>query len=148
MRLWRISRYPGLTGIGGTFSNGRWHHAPRHIVYAAEHPALALAEVLAHLRAELDLMPTSLRLLAIDVRARASQSPMPELPTGWQANEPTTQALGDAWLDGQRSLLMKVPSAILPHAYSYLINPRHRQAATHLTEVDEGPLWIDPRLAG
>ena len=68
MRLWRISRYPGLSGIGGTFSNGRWHHAPRHVLYAAEHPALALAEVLAHLRADLDLMPTSLRLLAIDVR--------------------------------------------------------------------------------
>jgi RES domain-containing protein len=93
-------------------------------------------------------MPTSLRLLAIDIKLRAAHAPCPELPTGWQANEPTTQTLGDTWLDEQRSLLMRVPSAILPHAYSYLINPRHRQAATYLTEVDEGPVWIDPRLAG
>jgi len=146
MRLWRISRYPGLTGIGGTFSDGRWHHAPRHILYAAEHPALALAEVLAHLRAELDAMPTTLRLLAIDVRPRATLAPVPELPAGWQANEPATQALGDVWHAGQRTLLLKIPSAILPHSYSYVINPQHRQAATHLTEVDEGLLWIDPRL--
>lgn len=148
MRLWRISQYPGLTGIGGTYVSGRWHHAPRPIIYAAEHPALALVEALAHLRAELDAMPTSLRLLAIDIQPRATHASCPELPTGWQANEPTTQALGDKWLDAQRSLLMKVPSAILPHAHSCLINPRHRQAATHLTEVDEGPVWIDPRLAG
>jgi RES domain-containing protein len=147
MRLWRISRFSGLSGIGGMHANGRWHHAPRLALYAAEHPALALVEVLAHLRVTLDAMPTSLRLIAIDVKARASQGKTPDLPSGWQANEPTTQGLGDAFLDGGSALMLKVPSAILPSTYNFLINPGHAQAATHLSEVDEGPLWIDPRLA-
>ena len=147
MRLWRISRYRGLSGVGGTLADSRWHHAPRHVLYAAEHPALAALEVLAHLQIDLAQMPTTLRLFAIDIKPRTSISLVPTLPTGWQANIPTTQSLGEAWLNTSRSLLMKVPSAILPHAFNYLINPKHKQAATHLLEVDCGPFWIDPRLA-
>lgn len=147
MRLWRISRHRGLGGAGGTYADSRWHHAPRHIVFAAEHPALATLEVLAHLQADLAHVPTTLRLLAIDIKPRASIAPVPELPSGWQANVPTSQAFGDDWLDAQESLLLKVPSAILPHSFNYLINPHHKQARTHLTEKDHGPFWIDPRLA-
>ncbi|MBK6727883.1 MAG: RES family NAD+ phosphorylase [Xanthomonadales bacterium] len=146
MRLWRISRYRGLSGEGGLHADSRWHHAPRHVLFAAEHPALAMLEVLAHLQIDLAQMPTTLRLFAIDLKPRASISLAPELPSGWQANLPTTQALGNAWLDASKSLLLKIPSAILPHASNYAINPRHKQALTHLKELDQGPLWIDPRL--
>ena len=146
MRLWRISRHRGLSGVGGTFSDSRWHHAPRHVLFAAEHPALATLEVLVHLQIDLTRMPTTLRLFAIDLKPRASISLIPPLPKGWQANPPTSRAIGDAWLATSKSLLMKVPSAVLPHAHNYLINPGHKQATTHLVEIDLGPFWIDSRL--
>ena len=147
MRLGRISRYRGLGGEGGLHADSRWHHAPRHVLFAAEHPALAMLEVLAHLQIDLAQMPSTLRLIAIDIKPRASISLAPSLPSGWQANLPTTQALGIAWLDASKSLLLRVPSGLLPHANNYAINPRHRQARTHLSESDQGPLWIDPRFA-
>jgi RES domain-containing protein len=147
MRLWRISRYLGLSGVGGTYADSRWHHAPRHVLFAGEHPALAMLEVLAHLQVDLAQMPTNLRLIAIDLKPRASIALAPPMPSGWQANIPTTQTLGDAWLDAQKSLLLKIPSAILPHACNYMINPQHKQARTHLKAIDQGPFWIDPRLA-
>lgn len=145
MRLWRISRYLGLSGIGGTYVDGRWHNKPRYVIYAAEHPALAMVEVLAHMQLTASSLPTTLRLIAIDIK-RCKISPSPELPSGWQANRPTTQMLGNAWLDGNESLLMKIPSAVLPESFNYLINPRHASASTHLSEVDMGPYWVDPRL--
>ena len=144
MRLWRISAHPGLAGIGGTFANGRWHTAPRAVTYAAEHPALAMVEVLARMRIQPDNIPRSLRLLAIDV-ADAGVSHEPELPAGWHANEPTTQAVGNAWLSSGSTLLMRVPSSVLPHAFNYLINPGH-VSARKLVEVDLGPFWFDARL--
>lgn len=146
MRLWRISQYPGLTGIGGTFVDGRWHTRPRSVIYCAEHPALALVEILAHMHLSVAAMPTTLRLLAIDVGARAKRSSSPDLPSGWQANRPTTQAVGNEWLASSSGLLMKVPSAVVPEAHNFLINPEHAHASTHLREVDMGPCWIDPRL--
>lgn len=144
LSLWRISAYPGLTGIGGLHVDGRWHTLPRPVLYAAEHPALAMVEVMAHMRLSLASIPTTLKLIRIDVGKGAVISPAPELPDGWQANEPTSQALGNRWLDGREGLLLPVPSALVAHARNYLINPTHPQAATHLGETVE-PFWFDVR---
>ncbi len=146
MRLWRISSYPGLSGLGGTFVDGRWHTKPRRVIYAAEHPALAMVEVLAHMNLSIDSIPITLRLISIDVAKRAKRSQSPELPSGWQANQPATRRLGNQWLDNGDALLLPVPSAILPESRNYLINPQHPQAARGLVETDHGPFWIDPRF--
>jgi len=147
MRLWRISQYPGLSGIGGTLVSGRWHNAGAAVIYCADHPALAMLEALTHMQLQLASMPTTLKLLAIDVCEDAHKATLPRLPDGWQANQPTTQTIGSAWLAKADSLLLKVPSAVLPESWNYLINPRAAQAATQLTETLIGAIWVDPRLA-
>lgn len=144
-RVWRISAHPGLSGIGGHHVNGRWHSAPRSILYTAEHPALAMVEAMAQMRLSMSNIPTTLKLIAIEIAADARIAPSPDLPHGWQANEPTSQALGNAWLDARDALALPVPSALLAHATNYLLNPQHRQAATHLREVAIDPFWFDQR---
>lgn len=145
LRAWRISAFTGITGIGGHYTDGRWHTRPRHVLYAAEHPALAALEVMAHMRLSLANIPVTLRLIAIDVAEGALQSPRPSLPRGWQANRPTTQALGNQWLDGGEALLLPLPSAVMPHAWNLLLNPSHPQASTHLREGLDEPFWFDAR---
>jgi RES domain-containing protein len=145
LRLWRISAYPGLAGIGGYRSDGRWHTVGRPVLYAGEHPALAMVETMAHMRLSLTNIPTTLHLIAIDVKAGAVVSAPPALPSGWQANEPTSQAVGNAWLASMAGLLLPVPSALLAHATNYLINPAHAQAASHLHEALVEPFWFDKR---
>ena len=95
---------------------------------------------------KLSSMPTTLKLLAIDIKDGGQITELPALPSGWQANQPTTQTIGSAWLAEAGTLLLKVPSAVLPESWNYLINPRAVQADTHLNEVQIGPIWIDPRL--
>jgi RES domain-containing protein len=135
-----------LTGAGGMHSDGRWHTIGHPVIYAGEHPALSMVEVMAHMRLSLANIPTTLQLIPIDVQDGASTSPSPTLPTGWQANEPTTQAIGNEWLDSLAGLLMPVPSAILAHSTNYLINPRHPEAKTHLSEGNIEPFWFDKRF--
>lgn len=146
MRLWRLSAFPGLPGEGGMHVDGRWHTKGHPVLYAAEHPALAMVEVMAHMRLSITTIPVTLKLIAIDVDTDATVSPPPALPTGWQANEPTSQAVGDAWLTAGAGLLLPVPSALLAHATSYVINPVHPQAATHLTENLVEAFWFDKRF--
>lgn len=146
MRLWRISQWTGLTGEGGLQAAGRWHTQGRRVIYASEHPALAMVEVMAHLRLCIAAIPLTLKLTAIDVSKSALVSQPPELPDGWQANEPTSQAVGDTWLRDARNLVLPLPSALLPHSTSYLINAAHPQATTHLTETAIEPFWFDRRL--
>ena len=145
LRLWRISAWPGISGIGGHHSDGRWHSRPRSVLYAAEHPALAALEVMAHMRLTADNIPVTLKLIALDIAASASISAGPQLPSGWQANEPTTQAIGNRWLDSGEALLLPLPSALLAHSRNYIINTRHAEAATHLGEALIEPFWFDKR---
>lgn len=146
MDLWRISAWPGLSGVGGLHADGRWHSKGHAVIYAAEHPALAMIEMMAHLCLELTNIPLGLYLIRITVGAHAATTPRLELPSGWQANEPTTHALGNAWLESGAALLLPVSSAILAHATSYLINPAHPQATTHLTEHAPEAFWFDKRF--
>jgi RES domain-containing protein len=40
-------------------------------------------------------------------------------------NELETQARGDEWLVGKRTPLLRVPSAIMPETWNWVLNPRH-----------------------
>ncbi|WP_139113494.1 MULTISPECIES: RES family NAD+ phosphorylase [unclassified Pseudomonas] len=80
----------------------------------------------------------------MDVAPEALMGAPPALPVGWQANEPTSQSVGNRWLDEGVELLLPVPSALLPHATNYLINAAHPQAQTHLSEMLER-FWFDKR---
>lgn len=94
MQLWRISAFPGLSGFGGHHTDGRRHTLPRSVIYAAEHPALEMVEVLAHMRLSLANIPSTLQLIRIDVAPGASMGASPAFPVAWQANEPTSQVVG------------------------------------------------------
>lgn len=65
MELWRISAWPGLSGLGGQYTDGRWHTMPRSVLYASEHPALAMIEAMAHMRLSLGNIPTTLKLVSL-----------------------------------------------------------------------------------
>ena len=143
MRLWRVSNYTDLSGVGGTLVAGRWHSRGRPVLYAAEHPAGAILELLAHM--ERGEIPATYRLLGIDAPdAAATETPPP--PEDWRARPAATRAVGDAWLAEGASLLLRIPSALAPHSSNYLINPRHADAAVLRLALVE-PLDLDQRLA-
>ncbi|WP_035348719.1 RES family NAD+ phosphorylase [Edaphobacter aggregans] len=147
--LWRISRHSDLEGLGGEKTEGRWHTAGRgkRIVYLAEHPALALVEVLVNLRGTPEFFPESYRLMKIHVADGTSTDAVaPEnLNPSWREDSKSTQMLGDAWLEGSYSALLAVPSAPSPESTNYLLNPRHSDASRVTVEWSR---WIayDQRL--
>lgn len=113
-----MSPYDSLTGEGGLHSDGRWHRIGRRIIYTAESPALALLESLVQFRA-LGAIPRRYQLLRIEVTDRAE----PEEFTGPLPPESESQAWGDAWLANADRLLARVPAAVAPYSFNWLINP-------------------------
>lgn len=130
MKLWRISNHRDLSGAGGLRAGGRWHSPGRPIVYCAEHPASALLEILAHLDLpSLAALPDGYQLLEIDAPVAIDTVPGRALPPRWQSDEIVTRAIGDRWLDSGRFALLRVPSALVPKVWNYLLNPQHADAA-------------------
>jgi len=125
MLLWRVSNHRDLSGEGGHFSGGRWHSKGRPIVYTAESSPLALLEALVHLDG--DMLPEPYQLLRIE-------GPDDLAFAEWKDDRPPTDqaksaAWGDAWLAACETALARVPAAVAPHAYNWLINPAHPNAA-------------------
>ena len=148
MRLWRISDFVDLSGQGGLLAAARWHSRGRRIVYLADHPASALLEVLVHLEVDAAELPDVLQLLAIDVPDDIAPERVESanLPADWKQHFSVTRALGDRWLREDGSALLRVPSAIVPAAFNFLLNPAHPDAASaKIAEIIHAP--FDTRLS-
>jgi RES domain-containing protein len=143
MRIWSISNCADLSGIGGALAPGRWHSKGRPILYAAEHPALALLEVLVHFdRSEL---PDRYQLLGIDVTDDTPWTALTQsaLPANWTQDELATRSIGDRWLSEGESLLLRAPSALVPHAWNVLVNPAHSDmASVTIGSIDRAPFGV------
>ena len=146
MKLWRISNYADLSGMGGVRFPARWHSKGRPILYTAEHPAGTLTEFLAHM--DIEDIPENFQLLTIEA---PEETPLPivpveQLPEGWTANLAATRAVGDAWLRDGKSLLLRVPSVLVPQAFNVLINPM-RADAPSLKIISAEKVPLDSRFA-
>src|ERR1700739_3796038 len=128
MVFWRISRHRDLSGIGGLRAAGRWHYAGRAIVYLAESPASCLLEVCVHTSAN-DVPPefTLLRMEGPEIAIPSIGTH--DLPDDWRMRVEVARDLGSAWLERSNSVLLRVPSVIVPETMNYLFNPSHPNAA-------------------
>ncbi|MEO0363843.1 MAG: RES domain-containing protein, partial [Pseudomonadota bacterium] len=57
-----------------------------------------------------------------------------------------SRAEGDRWLEAGRTAFLKVPSALVPQSWNWLLNPRH-EASTGARIAATEPLAFDPRFA-
>jgi RES domain-containing protein len=147
MRFWRISDFADLSGEGGLVAPGRWHSKGRRIVYMSDHPAASLIELLVRFQIDPADIPDDYQLLTIDVAAEVvfDAVELSDLPPEWRQTRKVTQEIGDRWLSEMNCALLRVPSAIVPYAFNWLLNPSHTDAGTaRVAEKIRTPL--DPRF--
>jgi len=137
-----------MGGRGGLFTSGRWHTRGRRVIYASSSLALAALETLVHVdRAEL---PPDLVQIELDVpdALEIERIDQAALPQGWR-RYPAPEALqhlGDEWLERQRTLVLRVPSAVIPEEDNCLVNPAHADAR-RLAVISTRAFVYDVRLA-
>jgi RES domain-containing protein len=152
VRIWRICSEPhassALTGVGGLYAAGRWHHKGHPILYTSATPSLAALEVLVHV--DPALAPNNLRLLEIDVPVDiAVEVCDPEqIVSEWRVYPAPLelQEFGSQWLASRRSAVLRVPAAVMPVVWNFLLNPRHPQF-NGVRVIQELPFAFDSRLS-
>jgi RES domain-containing protein len=140
------SQFADLSGEGGMYASGRWHTRGHPIIYTGGSRSLAILEKLVH--TDTEDMPDDQVLITVhipDELAIDAISPS-SIPASWTAPlHPACIALGDAWLQGTQTAVLRVPSAIVPEESNYLINPLHADAGK-ITIKDIRPFHFDERL--
>ncbi len=113
--------------MGSVKTFGRWHSLGTRMVYTAESSAGALLEVCAHTSGgDVPSLFTLLKIVGPDTATQ--EVALPETPRSWTGDFHFTQTLGSEWIASGRTALLRVPSALVPEAWNYLLNPLHPEA--------------------
>lgn len=152
MLLWRLSGMQHAKAFDGGYGllfDGRWNTVGHPVTYCSTSPALCLLEKLVHIE-DPTLLP-ALMMVRYDAPddLAADTLALRDLPVDWRQQEGWTQQRGDQWHGSLATLLLRVPSAIVPVDQSpdanILINHNHR-AVGRISVVSVEPFILDPRL--
>lgn len=148
MILWRIYRAkfgPCLDGEGALYAPGRWNSKGNRAVYFGGTAAITALEKLVHLdpvNFESDLM---LGRFEVDTPFEDVWPPELDPVENGLDDVSWTRQSGDAWLAGNSTALLRVPSYIIPEEHNFVLNPKHADASK-LTQISERPFIFDGRL--
>lgn len=145
-----------MGGAGAHLNGGRWNTPGRYVVYTSGSLTLAMLEVVVHV----DDAEAFHKLSYIYHEVSFAQDAVaileaPHLPKGWDSwpELPASQIVGDEWLDRQQSVVLAVPSVVvpvevqyLPSNMNYLINPQHPDFTAMVSVGEIFDLKWDPRL--
>jgi RES domain-containing protein len=152
-RIYRLTkaRYAdtAFSGEGSMRYDGRWHRRGIRIVYASDAPASALLEVIAHTEAHSRLQHDYVLFeVRLDPDEHLLTVGSDMLPDDWRAVPwPTsTQEIGTFWHEEQASVVLDVPSAVVPRQRNVLVNVAHPRF-NELQIQEPEPFEIDSRLA-
>lgn len=148
LTVWRLVPEKHVSGAfsgeGARLYGGRWNRKGAAVVYTAATRSLAILEMLVQAdplpkyMAVPATLPAGLPLAAFDEGS---------LPRDWRdmpAPE-SLQTLGGAWISAGGACALRVPSAVVPAEYNFLLNPAHPDFGTIIIGMPER-LSMDRRL--
>jgi RES domain-containing protein len=138
-------RHPANDGMGASLYGGRWNHKGTPVIYTAASRALCALEVLANAD-ELADDYVSISIEIPDTLNMTSLS-IADLPAGWDSNRSldATRDIGSTWASDLATVVLSVPSSVIPRERNYILNPAHPDFLRIIFSVPE-PFYFDDRL--
>jgi RES domain-containing protein len=128
---WRIYKKrharSAFTGEGARRFGGRWNSPGHTVIYLAQSQALAALEMLVHLEAADALKHYQMCPVTFSSAMVENLDPA-TLPANWRKDPSPkkVRAIGNEWIESGRSLVLRVPSAIVAAEHNFLLNPTHK----------------------
>jgi len=149
MILFRIGKTKyakDLSGDGAKLYGGRWNHEGIPCIYTAATRSLSLLEYTVHV--SLDTAPPDLSFSSFEVPSDSIKKiKIDEMPANWKEwpHPKQTRDFGTSLLVGKKYLILKIPSAIIPDEFNYIINTTHARM-NEVKIIEVRPFIFDTRL--
>lgn len=138
-RIGRTKYANDLTGEGARLNGGRWNHRLTACVYTSESQALAVLEYTVNVN--IDDIPRALSISTLEIpENNILKLTIAMLPGDWRAAPApaSTKDFGSQLLKKAEFAVIKVPSAVIPGEYNFLLNPLHKgSSAFSIVDVED-----------
>lgn len=117
-----------ISGQGAKIYGGRWNSVGNSMLYTSYSPSLAMLEFTCNASGITKTIQTSLLTLKLDSKVKIEIITLNDLPANWQQvpSPDSLKVIGNNWLKSNKTLALKVPSAIMPLECNLLINSLHK----------------------
>jgi RES domain-containing protein len=150
--VWRLAPSEFASELGGEGSRlfgARWTSRGRNAVYTGSYLSLSVLEVYVNIPQELrdDLSVLHAVRIAIPDDASAMRVSQEQLAGFMAEPDPiaASRRVGDGWLDQGDTLVLEVPSVLVPEETNLVLNPAHPRMR-EVKIVSTRPFRFDPRL--
>ncbi|MDQ6815760.1 MAG: RES family NAD+ phosphorylase [Bacteroidota bacterium] len=145
-RIGRTKYANDLTGEGARLNGGRWNHKLTPCLYTSESRSLSVLEYTVNVN--IDDIPRALSMTTLEIPEKnILKLTIADLPGNWRTSPSpaSTKEFGTQLLKTAEYAIIKIPSAVIPHEYNYLLNPIHRESV-NISIVDILDFVYDVRI--
>ena len=127
MIVYRITTAEWSTKLTASGNPARWSSRGNFMIYTAESRALACLENLVHRSGVGSNALYRVMIIEVPDILKVEDADAKKLRKDWYSmnNYPYCQAIGDKWLQGTSTAILKIPSVIIKQEFNYLLNPNH-----------------------
>lgn len=149
MEVFRISSEVFSKTLASSGRANRWNLKDQNVIYAGSSRSLASLELIVHRGAVKPALTYKVMVISLaDDDYLMKQIQIKTLPSNWRsfAAYSNLQKIGSDWYNSRESLILKIPSAVIPLEYNYIINTEHPDFADKIRLVRTEDYFWDSRF--
>ena len=149
MEVFRISREVHASGLTASGGANRWNKRDQYVLYTGSSRSLSTLELIVHRNTIATLDQYKVIVISIpDSSHLIKQIPTEELPGNWRTLSayPVLQQIGANWYESRETLVLKVPSAVIPNEFNFIINMEHPDFKDQIKLIRTEDFFWDGRL--
>ena len=149
MEVFRIARESLSKRVTASGRANRWNFDDQFVVYTGSSRSLSTLELIVHQNAISPAFKYKVMIISIaDEENLFTHLLQTDLPKNWRGMiaYPELQQMGGNWYHNNQSLILRVPSAVIPKEYNYIINTTHPDFNDKVSLVRTEDYFWDERL--
>jgi RES domain-containing protein len=128
MEVFRIARDKYAQTLIASGKAARWNKDNQFVLYAAQSRSLAALELTVHKSGIKTILPYKTMIISLAEDEKLyTRKVIRDMPLNWRklVAYPALQAIGNDWYINNTSLILQVPSVIIPQEFNYIVNLQH-----------------------
>ena len=149
MEVFRISSEQYSHRLTSSGSENRWNKRGQFVIYTGWQRSLSSLELVVHRKSIIPSLNYKVMVIHFpDDDSLVKQIYLRDLPINWRTMSayPVLQDIGSTWYNNQESLILKVPSAVIPWEHNYIFNFKHPDFISKISLVNTENYFWDGRL--